>query len=188
MPVFPQVNNKPDPPKTDGPTPPKPDGHWQPDPSHLPGEPWDVNKGAYPPFQEPGRVPGGNDTPGKGVEVVSVEAIKIFANNIESLLPTITTMIAEIDALRAKGVGPGNFGSAKNLGVKVVGPNNLVDQTRALYVEAQNVIKETVLVCRSMAATYKTAAELSELDAAEFKQKVTGVKSKIDGLSLGASA
>ncbi|MEV5541686.1 hypothetical protein AB0L13_33055 [Saccharopolyspora shandongensis] len=177
-----------------GDTPPRPDGTWTPNTSNAEGgNPWDINKGAYPPFPGSPKVPGGSEHPGKDVQVINVEAIKIYANNIEALLPVVTTVLRELDDLEAKGFGPGSFGAGNNLKGKVLGSGSqqggasLVPSIRTVYTEAQTIIKEVVARCRDIAKKYKTAHELSELDAQEFKQMVTGVKSKVDGLTLGTT-
>ncbi|MEU6270017.1 hypothetical protein [Saccharopolyspora shandongensis] len=174
--------------------PPKPDGNWTPDTGNADGgDPWDVNKGAYPPFPAPPKVPGGNEHPGKDVNIIDVEAIKVYANNIEALLPVITTVLRELDDLEAKGFGPGNFGAGNNLKAKVFGGGSqaggasLLASIRTVYTEAQTIIKEVVARCREIAKKYKNAHELSEFDAQEFKQMVSGVKAKVDGLTLGAT-
>ncbi|MDT7787980.1 MAG: hypothetical protein QOF58_6399, partial [Pseudonocardiales bacterium] len=62
---------------------PKPDPNWTPNTGNAQnGDPWDIYKGSQPPFPPAPNVPGGTQTPGKDVHIVSVEAIKLYANNI----------------------------------------------------------------------------------------------------------
>jgi len=173
---------------------PKPDPTWKPDTgSANSGDPWDIYKGSVPPFQTPPAVPGGHETPGKGVHVISVDAIRTYATNIEALLPTITATIAELDDLSASGFGAGNFGAANNFKAKVFGGANsqsgstLLASTRTVFTEAETIIKSVAQRCREIAQKYKTADELTKLDADEFGRMVSGVKSKVDNLPLGAA-
>ncbi|PWK84417.1 hypothetical protein C8D88_10832 [Lentzea atacamensis] len=173
----------------------KPDGSWTPDPSSAQqGDPWDPLKGSDPPFPEAAKVPGGAETPGKGVNVISVDAINTYAVNIETLLPVITSSIKELDDLAASGFGAGNFGAANNFKAKVFGGSGgqgsatLLASTRAVFVEAETIIKEIAARCREIAQKYKTASELAELDAKEFTEMVSTVKAKVDNLPLGGAS
>ncbi|HEX8864021.1 MAG TPA: hypothetical protein VF821_00055 [Lentzea sp.] len=174
---------------------PKPDPNWTPNTTNSQnGDPWDIYKGSQPPFPPPPNVPGGNDTPGKGVHVISVDAIKLYANNIRALKPVITQTIKELDDLAAKGFGPGNFGAANNFKSKVFGAAGgqsgatLLASTRQVFVEAETIINEVSARCDEIATKYKNADELTELDAKEFGTMVSNVKSKIDNLPLGAAS
>jgi hypothetical protein len=178
-----------------GPTPPKPDAGWTPDTSNSQnGNPWDIYKGSQPPFPPPPNVPGGTDNPGKGVNVVSVDAIKYYANSIRALLPVITGAIKELDELAARGFGPGSFGAANNFKSKVFGAGGgqgdatLLASTRQVFVEAETIINEVAARCDEIAQKYTTVDALTELDAQEFNQMVANVKAKVDNLPLGAAS
>lgn len=172
---------------------PKPDPDWKPDTASVQnGDPWDIGKGTHPPLPDAPNVPGGADTPGKDVNVISVDAIKYYANSIRALKPVITQSIRELDDLAAKGFGPGNFGAANNFKAKVFGAaggqgdNTLLTSTRQVLVESETIINEVAARCDEIAQKYKSADELTEMDADEFNKAVAGVKSKMDNLALGA--
>jgi hypothetical protein len=171
----------------------KPDPNWRPDTSGANSDAWNSTKGTDPPFTAPPAIPGGPETPGKGVTVISVDAIKLYATNIEALLPTITSTLAELDDLSASGFGAGYFGAANNFKGKVFGGANsantatLLASTRTVFTEAESIIKSIALRCREIAQKYKTADELTKLDAEEFGHMVSTVKTKVDALPLGAA-
>jgi hypothetical protein len=178
-----------------GSPPAKPDGSWTPDTTKSQnGDPWDILKGSDPPFPTPPQVPGGADSPGKGVNVVSVDAVKYFASSIKALLPVVTGTIKELDDLASRGFGPGNFGAANNFKAKVFGGGDgagsatLLASTRQVFVEAETILTEISARCDEIAQKYATADELTELDADEFTQMVSNVKSRVDNLPLGAAS
>ncbi|MFS8104237.1 hypothetical protein LFM09_44725 [Lentzea alba] len=178
-----------------GPAVPKPDASWTPDTSGAQnGDPWDIYKGSQPPFPPAPNVPGGADSPGRGVTVVSVEAIRYYASSIRALLPVIAGAIKELDDLAARGFGPGNFGAANNFKAKVFGGASgqsgatLLVSTRQVLVEAETIINEVAARCDEIVQKYRNADELSDMDAAEFTRMVATVKSRVDNLPLGAAS
>lgn len=177
-----------------GSSPEKPKADWQPDTGNADnGDPWHIHKtiGVDP---TPPLVPGGVETPGKGVHVVSVKAIQLYATNIELLLPEITRGITLLDELSARGFGAGNFGAANNFKSVVFGAasgqngSTLLASTRSVFVESETIIKEIAARCREIARRYQNTSDLSELDAEEFGNMVSIVKSKVDGLPLGSAS
>ncbi|MDX8149476.1 hypothetical protein SK854_45650 [Lentzea sp. BCCO 10_0061] len=170
---------------------PYPNPDWTPSTAGAAGDPW--NPDAVFPWQPPPPVPGGVDTPGQGLNVVNVDAIITYANNLEALQPFMTNMIDSMDFVLSKRFGAGAFGAANNLEATVVGNGgqnggaSLVGSIRSVLVEAETIMKDMVVKCREIAAKYKTADDLTKLDADDFKQIVTGVNAKISGLSLGAA-
>lgn len=173
----------------------KPPADWRPDTTGVNADPWNSSKGTTdPPLPAPPAIPGGADTPGKGVNVISVDAIKLYATNIEALLPTITSTITELDDLSSSGFGAGYFGAANNFKAKVFGGANsantatLLASTRTVFTEAESIIKSIALRCREIAQKYKTADELTTLDAEEFGHMVSTVKTKVDALPLGGAS
>ncbi|SFR29917.1 hypothetical protein SAMN04488564_12410 [Lentzea waywayandensis] len=176
-------------------SPPKPDPDWKPDTSNTQlGDPWDIHKGNHPPLPPAPKVPGGTETPGKGVKVINVDAIKLYANNIRSLKRVITQAIKELDDLATRGFGAGNFGAANNFKSKVFGGASgkntatLLESTRQVFVEAETIIDEVSARCFEIAQKYKTADELTELDVKEFSSMVGSVKAKVSNLPLGAAS
>lgn len=178
-----------------GPAVDKPDPNWTPDTSMATDrDPWDIYKGSQPPFQTPPNVPGGVDSPGKGVNVISVDAIRYYATSIRALLPVIRDTIKDLDGLAADGFGPGNFGAANNFKAKVFGTGDgksgasLITSTRQVFVAAETIINEVSSRCDEIVQKYKTADELTELDADEFTRMVANVSAKVNDLPLGTAS
>ncbi|MET9631664.1 hypothetical protein ABZX92_29795 [Lentzea sp. NPDC006480] len=178
-----------------GPALPKPDPNSTPNTENTQmGDPWNIYKGSQPPFPDAPSVPGGTETPGKGVHVISVDAITLYAKNIRALLPVIAQTIKELDDLAARGFGPGNFGAANNFKTKVFGAGGgqdeatLLASTRQVFVEAETIINEVAARCDEIAQKYKTAGELAAMDASDFTSMVANVKAKVDNLPLGGAS
>lgn len=172
---------------------PQPDPNWVPDTSNSQhGDPWDNLKGSDPPFPKPPLVPGGNDTPGKGVVAVNVDAVKYYAMAIRSMLPVLDGIVKELDDLQP--FGAGHFAAGHNFRAKVFGNDDkssgstLLASTRQVFVEAQSVIREVSARCDDIVRKYKSADDLGKMDADDFRQMVSGVSNRVDALSLGAAS
>ncbi|MEU3650069.1 hypothetical protein AB0E59_42355 [Lentzea sp. NPDC034063] len=178
----------------DGPAPAKPDPNWTPDPSTANSDPWDIYKGSIPPLPDPPKVPGGVDNPGKDVKVINVDAVKYYGNSLREMIPVIKGAITELDDLNS--FEPGYFGVAMDFKAKVFGAGSssggdgttLIASTRQVFVEAQMIVEEVAARCDDIVRKYKTADQLSKLDADDFTQMVSNVQSKVSGMTLGSAS
>ncbi|MEV6712775.1 hypothetical protein AB0M48_12135 [Lentzea sp. NPDC051208] len=164
----------------------RPDPHWQPDTSSSSPIEWD-NKLGLDPSREGPKVPGGVDTPGKGVTTISVDAVIYFGKSVRQLIPEVEKAIAELKGL--KPFGPGTFGAAHNFRSKVFGGT---ENATTLHASTLNVLEDThsilesiCLRCDEIVKSYRTAEELTELDAKEFNSMVSKVKGSVAGMNLG---
>ncbi|SDP42166.1 hypothetical protein [Lentzea jiangxiensis] len=163
-----------------------PDPNKTPDTSTAEPIKWDNSLGVDPARQGP-PVPGGVDSPGKGVTRINVEAVKHFANNVRSLIPEVKKAIDELEGLRD--FGPGNFGAAHRFRDKVFGGSEdgvtLRSSTLNVLLDTHSILESIVLRCDEIVKTYKTAEQLTELDAEEFTGMVSKVQGSVAGMNLG---
>ncbi|MEC3975221.1 hypothetical protein [Amycolatopsis sp. H20-H5] len=128
-------------------------------------------------------VPGGSDTPGKGVTTVSTEAIKTFANNMQSLV--VPLMYAD-EMLKQIKVAPGALPASFVLKGKVDG---LVPATQEFVSVVKKALVEVVKTANSMALHYKNAEEFNKMTGKDLGEFVHNIRPMINGLgSEGKSA
>ncbi|MFB9909021.1 hypothetical protein [Allokutzneria oryzae] len=150
--------------------PPSDLGSWN-------GPPGEFFTGQYP----PPRVPGGSETPGKGVTTVSTEALKLFAGNIRSLLPALREVRTRLLDVK---LAPGAFYDAHQLMVKVVGAGDAgtggLQPTTLKFVEnAINAITVTADELDKLASAYATAEELNRMTGMDLGEHIERAKGYI---------
>jgi hypothetical protein len=165
------------------------DPNWTPDTANATPIDWDNNRGLDLSRQAP-VVPGGADTPGEGVHVISVDAVVYFGRSLDPLIAEVRKALEELSGLGE--FGPGTFGAAHNFRAKVFGSNG--DTTGSLKASTILVLQDTLSIldsiqkrCDEIAQKYRTADQLTELDAEEFTSMVSKVQSSVSGMNLGAA-
>jgi hypothetical protein len=124
-------------------------------------------------------VPGGTNTPGRGVTTVSTQAIRTFAANLlllEEPIRTALTGMAGVD------VRPGAFNQAFVLANKIDGDGELRDSTRDVLTKALDALVAIRQACHRIVTEYDTAEELNNADATRFQELVNSANSIITGL------
>lgn len=124
-------------------------------------------------------VPGGPDTPGKGVTTVSTDAIRTFAANLQLLEAPIRSALTATSDVN---IHAGAFNQAFVLARKIGGDGQLRDSTRLVLTNALDALAEIRAACLKLVAEYDTAEELNKADADRFNELVLGAKTVISGM------
>lgn len=143
------------------------------------------NPGNMPPNNVPFTAPkpiGGDGTNGNGNTVVSTEAIKMFAKNIELFEQPIRTAL---NGLNNVDIHAGAFYQAFHLASKIDDDGQLTDSTRIVLTKALDALVKIREACTRLASEYDTAEELNKADATRFGQLVNDANSVINSLGGG---
>jgi len=124
-------------------------------------------------------VPGGADTPGKGVTSVSTDAIRTFAANLLLLEDPIRTALKGTDNVN---IHAGAFNQAFVLTRKIGGDGQLLTSTRAVLTNALDALESIRAACFKLVAEYDTAEELNEADANKFNELILDAKTVISSM------
>lgn len=142
--------------------------------------------GQYP----PPAVPNNGDSSGGGVRV-STEALKLFAANIRSLLPTLKVALEQIDTIK---IAPGIFYDAYQLQVKIVNDGQgqaIQPTTRDFLVKAIDAITVVADELDRLASAYATAEELNAATGQDLNEYIANAKTEVGkavGGAVGATA
>jgi hypothetical protein len=132
-----------------------------------------------PNFESPA-VPGGSDTPGKGVTMVSTTALRTFAENIRSLWDPLDQAANSIQHVPVRA---GGFQVAFNLDKAVSGEGGVVTQTRDFINQVQIVLEKVVNAANAVAHSYNTAEELNGMTSKQLGEYVTQLSGQVNGLT-----
>ena len=133
----------------------------------------------------PPPVPSNGDASGSGVRV-STEALKLFATNIRSLIPTLKLVLEQIEKVK---VAPGIFFDAHQLQVKVVsgGAGTAIQPTtRDFLVKAINAITVVANELEKLALAYATAEELNRATGKDVATYIADAKAEVTKAVSGA--
>lgn len=125
--------------------------------------------------------PIGDGQNGDGNTVVSTDAIKMFASNIELFEDPIRTALNGLDDVDIHG---GAFYQAFHLASKIDDEGQLTDSTRIVLTKSLDALVKIREACSRIASEYDTAEELNKADATKFGELVNDVNGVIN--SLGA--
>lgn len=151
---------------------------WPPTPTNPPpGE--DTNPPLYDFSPKGPPVPGGSgDGDGPAIKA-SPEALRKFAENIESLTPLFDV---SIEQLRIVNVRAGSFPNAVNLANSVNEPGRLTDTLMQVFTTGKKTAHDVAAVARKIAADYDTADELTKLTVSEYGRYVAGAMGDVNTL------
>lgn len=122
---------------------------------------------------------GGEGKNGKGNTVVSTEAIKMFASNIQLFEQPIRTALNGLDQVD---IHAGAFYQAFQLASKIDDEGQLTDSTRIVLTKSLDALVTIREACSRLAIEYDTAEELNKADATRFGQLVNDANSVINSL------
>ncbi|MBB4687593.1 WXG100 family type VII secretion target [Amycolatopsis jiangsuensis] len=143
-------------------TPPDPSNEWIP--------PGDVGK--------PPPVPGGSDTPGKGVTAVNTEAMRTFAKNLETLADgPIKDLEHKLDGVQLK---PGIFLTAnEKIFQPILGSNALRDTSKTAIHDLVRALGDMSEAVNTAAKAYENADEVNKMTADEYNEYFNEVNGQI---------
>ena len=125
---------------------------------------------------------GGDGKDGKGNTVVSTEAIKMFASNIELFEGPIRTAL---NGLGEVDIHAGAFYQAFNLASRIDDEGQLTDNTRIVLTKSLDALVKIREACSRLATEYDTAEELNKADATRFGQLVSDANNVINSFGSG---
>jgi len=125
---------------------------------------------------------GGDGKNGNGNTVVSTEAIKMFAKNIELFEQPIRTAL---NGLNQVDIRAGAFYQAFQLASRIDDEGQLTDSTRIVLTKSLDALVTIREACTRLATEYDTAEELNKADATRFGQLVNDANSVINSLGSG---
>ncbi|WP_156213857.1 hypothetical protein [Lentzea aerocolonigenes] len=132
----------------------------------------------------PPKVPRNRDHSGRGIRV-STEALKTFATNVRSLIPTLKTALEQIEKVK---VAPGIFYDAHQLQVKVVGGGTggaIQPTTREFLRKAIDAITAVADELEKLAHAYDTAEELNRATGKDLNEHIAGARAEISKAITG---
>jgi hypothetical protein len=133
----------------------------QPKPGPTTSPPWQDPKLAPPP-----PVPGGADTPGKGVTTINTKAMQTYASNIDALIQPLRD---SANALQSVNIKPGVFPAALELSKSInTGETGLRDASYTVLNNLVNALVDVHDALRLMASKYDKAEDLNEISAGDY--------------------
>jgi hypothetical protein len=125
---------------------------------------------------------GGDDPSGNGNTVVSTDAIKTFASNIELFEDPIRTAL---NGLGDVDIHAGAFYQAFHLASKIDDEGQLTDSTRTVLTKSLDALVKIREACNRIASEYDTAEELNQADATKFGELVNDASTVINSMGSG---
>ena len=157
------------------------------DPSQMPPAPGNppIQHG---PIQTPPPVPGGSQTPGKGVTVVNTAAMKTFAENLRVLVADNSPLKQIQGHLGEINVRAGGFRTAVNLANKINGPGQLRDGTKKTVDDVVEVLIQISDALLLMASHYEKAEDANTMSSADYLTYLSTASGVINGMGAGGPA
>jgi hypothetical protein len=127
----------------------------------------------------PPDVPGGHDTPGKGVTAVSTDAMKTFVSNLKQLndpLQTSYTKLGTVD------VRAGGFHEAFTLRDKIMGDTGLAASTQKFIGNTRETLADIANAADALALKYTNAEDFNSMTGADLGTYVSELNGDINGL------
>ncbi|WP_089919636.1 hypothetical protein [Lentzea albida] len=134
----------------------------------------------------PPKVPRNKDHSGRGIRV-STEALKTFATNIRSLIPTLKTALEQIEKVK---VAPGIFYDAHQLQVKVISGGEgtaIQPTTREFLRRSIDAITTVADELEKLARAYDTAEELNAATGKDLNEHIAGARAEVSKAISGAT-
>lgn len=128
---------------------------------------------------DPPPVPGGDETPGKGVTTVSTEAITLFANNIEKLYGPMDELIKDLEAVE---FAPGALPASFVLKSDIAGDKGLVPGSVTFINQVRDALAQIVNSARSLASAYQNHEEFNKMTGKDLGEFISQLKGSINAL------
>lgn len=132
------------------------------------------------------KVPGGQNSPGKGVTTVNTEAMKLFAKNLGGLTDKngpLETIYNQLDGVK---VQAGGFHSAIALATAINSDGKLRDATKLTLGNVIEVLKEISDAMLRVATHYETAEEANKMSSDDYFTYLGTVSGRINGMGGGS--
>ncbi|MFE0023578.1 hypothetical protein [Amycolatopsis sp. NPDC059021] len=127
-------------------------------------------------------VPGGGETPGKGVTTVNTKAMKNLAQHLDELLPPLKSTQERIAGVKLR---PGGFQTAVNLSKSV---DNIKDATGATLRSVVEVVAETSDALKRIALKYESAEEANKMTGDDFGKYFSQTSGWVNAMGGGSGA
>lgn len=138
--------------------------------------------------EPPPSVPGGSDTPGKGVTKVSTAAMKTFITNVNALQDPLKKSQADLKALEGQ-LAPGTFPSAVALRKSVDGGDGgLIDQTITSLESIIQAVAGLNDAFGKMVKVYASTEELNNVKSKDFGRLMEETSGAINSLGNGGKS
>jgi hypothetical protein len=128
------------------------------------------------------KVPGGSDTPGKGVTTVNMEAMKVYAKNLAEIVAEgspLRKVYADLDDVSVRG---GGFGTASKLTNKISGAGGLRDATKLTIGDMIRAISEVSDAMLKISANYEQAEDLNKMTNDAYVSYLGQASGDINGM------
>jgi hypothetical protein len=164
-------------------------GFGKPDASKIPDS---SAVGDFKPDPKPGDivtpppVPGGTDTPGKGVTAVNTAAMKTYAQNLDSLVADNGPLKNISHAMDTMVVKAGGFRGAAALTTKVTGDSGIRNAAQKTLADMVTVITNISDSVKKMSANYESAEEANKMSKDDYIKYLSQVSGQINGMGGGS--